>query len=86
MKKLKLMGAQTLTREQQRSINGGSGNGDGCAVFFNYEGAPGGWSACTYTVAQAQALYATNGEPLYGGHGTTYYVTGYCCASCTHCN
>ncbi len=27
MKKLKLMGAQALTREQQRSINGGGVNG-----------------------------------------------------------
>ncbi|MCB0743474.1 MAG: hypothetical protein KDC67_06190 [Ignavibacteriae bacterium] len=32
MKKLKLIGAQALTREQQRSINGGTGGSGECTI------------------------------------------------------
>ena len=62
-----------------RQVKGGSGGG--CAVFVRLDGGGNYWSSCIYSASWAQTAYATGGDPLYGG----YSVTGYCCASCSHC-
>ena len=70
-----------LQRSQLKTVLGGGR----CAVFVrtssgNY------WSACVYSVSYAQNAYATNGDALWGGYGgPSYSITGYCCASCSHC-
>lgn len=68
-----------LSRDEMRQVKGGSGGG--CAIFVRYDNGPMFWSACAYSVASAQEYYATNGDLIYGG----FRVTGYCCASCSHC-
>lgn len=69
MKKLKLnlSGANELTRVQQRSINGGSGDVGPCSIYSVEDGQ---WLS-GYSVEDAQWLY--NNESS---------VSGYCCASC----
>ncbi|MCB0743476.1 MAG: hypothetical protein KDC67_06200 [Ignavibacteriae bacterium] len=74
------MGAQALTREQQRSINGGSGSsGDGCQIYLKpSNGDPGGyWSDCIFTVSEAQGFYNSG---HYYNNGD-WDVTGYRCDS-----
>lgn len=68
MKKISLnLIKESLTRDEMRSITGGSGSSNGpCSVYFQ------GMGWCSgYTVADAQWFYQTDPE-----------ATGYCCASC----
>lgn len=80
LKNLNLKADEILQRHQLKSLLGGYGDGE-CAVFVRTDDGHNYWSACTYSVSYAQNAYATGGDPLYGG----YSITGYCCASCSHC-
>tara|TARA_A100000171_G_C2139231_1_gene153253 strand:- start:5597 stop:5845 length:249 start_codon:yes stop_codon:yes gene_type:complete len=75
---LNIEGTNELSREQQKSINGGNMAGD-CAIFVrsNYGEGPGYWTPKDLTVLDAQTYY--NNHQRFGEDLVT---TGYCCASC----